>query len=142
MILHKLSYPYTKQPIMFNNYQNAFTNTSTYYTLMIALFVILILAHIIFVFTTRFTKTITVRKTYTGLEDDSTTQYTDMHVTYNVVDTEGEVYDVVNSLWLWSWDKAGTWATLKTGKTYTVHGYGYYVGMLDWHPCIVHVEKA
>lgn len=124
---------------MFNS---VFTDSSTYYTIIIAFVLLSIIAHVIFVFTTRFTKTITVRKTYTGLEDDSTSQYTNIHVTYNVVATNGEIYDVVNSLWLWSWDKSAIWAKLKPGKTYTVHGYGYYIGMLDWHPCIVHVDDV
>ena len=127
---------------MFKHYTSYNVKTSTYYTLLITIIVAFAVAHIIFVFTTRFTKTITVLKKYTSLEDHSTTKYMDIEVKYNVIARDGEVFSVVDSLWLWSWNKVSTWDKLTPGKTYKIEGYGYSVNMLNWHPNIVRIQEV
>lgn len=106
------------------------------YGLCVVVVVILAIVHMVYVYSTRFTQRITVQRTYTSLESDSR----NIQTTYHVVATSGHVYDVSNSIWLWSWGAADKWAALQQGKTYTVSGYGKSFSMVDMHPQITSVS--
>jgi hypothetical protein len=101
-----------------------------------------IMAHAAYELTTQFTKTITVDRTFTGIDSETNSNQMSFHTSYNVLDTRGDIFEVVNSLWLWSWDKTRMWGLLKPGEQYQIHGFGKYVGMLSWCPSIVHVAKV
>jgi hypothetical protein len=105
-------------------------------------FIVMTVVHASYTLSTQFTKTIAVDRTFTGVEGTAVSDSTLIQTTYNVVDRKGEVFEVVNSLWLWSWDKPMMWALFKPGKTYRVHGFGKYVGILSWYPSIVHVAEV
>ena len=112
---------------------------NSYGGVTIVLVILFMLMHMVYVYSTRFTKRITVQRTYTSLESESRNS---IRTTYHVVATSGHVYDVSNSFWLWSWGAADKWAALQKGKTYTVSGYGKYVSMLDAHPQITRVVSG
>ena len=112
-----------------------------YSGIAIAIVIIAFIVHLVYVFSTKFTKTITVKKTYTGVEDESSgSGYYDMYTTYMVVDTNNEVYQVTNSLWFWEWDAPEEWGKLNKGRTYTVNGYGKRIGFFGMYPQIVKIE--
>tara|TARA_Y200000002_G_C22653389_1_gene652389 strand:- start:875 stop:1279 length:405 start_codon:yes stop_codon:yes gene_type:complete len=124
---------------LFDKTKNIFR--SNYTTIVIAIVIISFVVHLVYVLSTKFTKTITVKKTYTGVEDESSGNgYYDMYTTYMVVDTNNEVYQVSNSLWFWEWDAPEEWGKLSKGQTYTVNGYGKRVGFFGMYPQIVKVE--
>jgi hypothetical protein len=121
----------TMQKIMTNTF-----TTNIYSGMAIAIIVVSTIVHMVYVYSTRFTKRITIQRAYTSIEDDPHS----IHTTYHVVATSGHVYDVSNSIWLWSWGAADKWAALQKGKTYTVSGYGKYFSMVDMHPQITSVS--
>jgi predicted heme/steroid binding protein len=93
--------------------------------------------HIGYTYSTRFTTTIHVLRTYTSLEFEGNHTF---QTTYHVVDINGRVYDVSNSLWLWEWGAADKWARLQKGNAYTVSGYGKYIKFVDMHPNITRIH--
>jgi hypothetical protein len=130
---------------MKTSYTNVYhyTTQSPLLWFAVVVFLVLTVAHAGYVYSTRFTRTITVDRTFTGVEGESVSpSMTSVHTSYNVVDDTGEMFEVVNSPWLWSWDKTNVWGSLKPGKKYRIHGFGKYVGMLDWYPSIVHVTEV
>lgn len=111
----------------------------------IAIFVAVFAAHAIYVVATRFTRTITVRRLYTGVEMESAGYSSGgsyAETTYMVADTQGRVYQVSNSLWLWAWDKEQLWSSMQEGRTYVVRGYGTYHSALGVYAHIVGAEPA
>lgn len=120
---------------------NTLTNILSNILSIIAIAIISFVVHLVYVFSTKFTKTITVKKTYTGVEDESSGNgYYDMFTTYMVVDTNNNVYQVSNSVWFWEWDAPEEWGKLSKGRTYTVNGYGKRMGLLGMYPQIITIE--
>jgi hypothetical protein len=115
-------------------------NLKVILTLVGILFVTLL--HAAYALGTQFTKTITVDRTFTGVEGETNANTSTIQTSYNVIDIKGDLFEVVNSLWLWSWDKTRTWSLLKPGEQYQIHGFGKYVGMLNWYPSIVHATEV
>ena len=103
----------------------------------LAVFVLAFVAHAVYVVATRFTRTITVRRLYTGVEMEGSGRSTYAETTYMVADTQGRVYQVSNSLWLWAWDKEQLWSSMQEGGTYVVRGYGTYHSAMGIYAHIV-----
>ena len=105
--------------------------------IVLPVFVAALVAHAVYVVATRFTRTITVRRLYTGVETESTSSGYYSGTTYMLTDTQGRVYQVSNSFWLWSWDKERVWSSMEEGRTYVVHGYGAYHSALGMYAHVV-----
>ncbi len=127
--------------------QNNIFKTETYYyngefttgfkaTLGLLIIVALATWNITYYNTTKFTKTITVRKVYTRNRSKDTGDQ------YFVVDTDNKVYQVDNLWFKLDFNRADDWASLVEGHTYKVHGYGKRVGVADMYPTITSVEKV
>tara|TARA_Y100000768_G_scaffold279004_1_gene214220 strand:- start:620 stop:1048 length:429 start_codon:yes stop_codon:yes gene_type:complete len=127
--------------------QNYIFKTETYYhngeftitfRAILALFVIGIIAiwSITYYNTTKFTKTITVRKVYTRNRNK------EIGDQYFVVDTDNIVYQVDNLWFKLDFNRADDWASLIEGHTYKVSGYGMRFGVADMYPTITSVEKV
>ena len=86
--------------------------------------------------TTKFTKTITVRKVYTR------NRRTETGDQYFVVDTDNTVYQVDNLWFKLDFNRADDWSSLVEGHTYKVHGYGKRFSIADMYPTITSVEKV
>ncbi len=76
----------------------------------------------------QFTKTITIKNTYTRLSGRK--------MWYMVAATNGDLYRVGNLWWKGDFNEADDWANLAAGKTYKVRGYGIRVPALSWYPTI------
>jgi hypothetical protein len=96
----------------------------------------------IYIHTTSFTKKITVDKTYNDIQTNYGSRYSDINNSFMVHATDGHIYEVSNSFWLWEWNDEEQWGKLKKGQTYIVKGYGKKVGMFHIHPQIVSVKSA
>ena len=111
----------------------------------VVLFIILIVYMVVsFAYTmaTRFTKVITIRRKKTTTEMHYFNHHNHREKDYYVVSSEGEKFEISDSIWLRAWDKEDLWTSLQHGKTYTVTGYGQYIKMLDMHRHIVRVNEA
>ena len=71
---------------------------------------------------TKFEKVITIREKYTRYRKGSN---------YNIVDTEGNIYQVDNLWFKFDYNRANDYAKIEEGKTYKVKGYGYRAGFID-----------
>ena len=127
--------------------QNNIFKTETYYhngeftitfkaTLALLVIVALAIWSITYYNTTKFTKTITVRKVYTRNRSKNTGDQ------YFVVDTDNKVYQVDNLWFKLDFNRADDWASLIEGHTYKVSGYGMRFGVADMYPTITSVEKV
>jgi hypothetical protein len=127
--------------------QNNIFKTETYYKngeftitfkATLALFVIgfIAISHITYYNTTKFTKTITVRKVYTRNRSKDTGDQ------YFVVDTDNIVYQIDNLWFKLDFNRADDWVSLVEGHTYKVSGYGMRFGVADMYPTITSVEKV
>ena len=93
-----------------------------------------LVASLVVVYGTRFEKTITVNRTYTGTRKRDTQ--------YFVESTEGEVFEVESALLLGFFTPAEVWNEMQVGRTYVVQGFGFRVGILRWYPRIVGVDAT
>lgn len=117
---------------------NLSTPHSAWFVVLVVVLVLLLIGHAVYAYSTAFTRTLTIRKTYTGVDSASSDSHgSDIFTTYNVVASSGQVYEVVNSLWYWSWNKVDTWGAMRAGGTYRVTGYGVYSGFMGWVPYIL-----
>ena len=104
----------------------------------VAVFVIMLLFQLILLLFTRFERTITI---------DSNLAYGSgsgkySNVSNMVGDTEGRVYKIRNVLLLWKFRAAEIQATLKSGNSYKVKGYGLRIPFLGMYPTIYDAEKT
>tara|TARA_B100001250_G_scaffold411226_1_gene439414 strand:- start:1678 stop:2097 length:420 start_codon:yes stop_codon:yes gene_type:complete len=113
-------------------YEGQFT-TTFYVVLLIAFMIIAISFRIIYYNFTRFTRTITVHKTYTRnrTKGDS----------YFVVDINNTVYQVDNLWFKLDFNRADDWVSLEEGNTYKVDGYGVRMDFMDMYPIINSIKK-
>ena len=117
-------------------YKNGEFTTVFQVTLVLLAIVVLATWNITYYNTTKFTKTITVRKVYTRNRSKDTGDQ------YFVVDTDNKVYQVDNLWFKLDFNRADDWASLVEGHTYKVHGYGKRFGVADMYPTITSVEKV
>lgn len=95
----------------------------------------IVLAVPAYTYGTRFRKSITVKRTYTGSSRRNGTQY--------YVDTDdGSVYQVEQTVLLGFYKAAELWNTLTPGTTYEVKAYGMRVGILGMFPNIYEAKQV
>ena len=99
---------------------------------VVAIFLISMVGGFIFQITTMFSKTITIKNTYTRLSGRK--------MWYMVAATNGDLYRVGNLWWKGDFNEADEWANLAAGKTYKVSGYGIRVPVLSWYPTIYEIK--
>lgn len=93
--------------------------------------VILVVSYVvsfIYQITTGFTKTITVKSTYTRISGRKTW--------YMITDTQNNIYRVGNLWWKADFNEADEWANLQVGKTYIATGYGFRLAAVSQYPVI------
>ena len=83
---------------------------------------------------TYFEKTITVKEKYTRYRRKSSN--------YNIVDTEGTIYQIDNLWFKFDFNRANDYAQMEVGKTYNVKGYGFRAGIIDSYLKIFEHEEA
>jgi hypothetical protein len=82
---------------------------------------------------TKFEKVITIREKYTRYRKGSN---------YNIVDTEGNIYQVDNLWFKLDYNRANDYAKIEEGKTYKVKGYGYRAGFIDAYKKIYDLKQV
>lgn len=99
-------------------------------TLLIVIAILLpILIRCIYVYSTPFSRTITIKQ-----KND----YSRGRTTSNTVaDVTGEVYEVANSYPVLHFTASENWSTLEVGKSYKVTGNGIRIPILSLYPNIV-----
>ena len=106
-----------------------------YYILIIVVIFVIGLSYTFMVYQfTKFEKVITVQEKYT--------RYRRRASNYNVVDTDGNIYQIGNLWFKFDYNRGNDYAPLKEGKTYKVKGYGYRAGILDSYQTIYQVEEV
>lgn len=95
---------------------------------VVIFFVVYLVGGVIFQLATGFTKTITVKSTYTRITGRKTW--------YMMTDTQNNIYRVGNLWWKLDFDEADLWANLQAGKRYQVQGYGFRVPAFSWYPVV------
>ena len=100
------------------------------YKIVGLIIIIPIIIEAILACTTKFTKTITVKKLsyYKGSSRSG----------YNLVEDEtGEIYNVQNAIFFLFFQGAELYASLEENKKYNITGYGLRVPFLNWYPQII-----
>ncbi len=101
---------------------------------VVIFFVVSLVGGVIFQLATGFTKTITVKSTYTRITGRKTW--------YMMTDTQNNIYRVGNLLWKLDFDAPETWANLQVGKTYLSNGYGFRVPAFSWYPVLYSMKMV
>ena len=107
-----------------------------FYVIAFIVILIVFFSNLVYYIYYSFTKTITVRKTYTrnrsrGIGDE-----------YFVITTDNVVYKIDNNWFRLDFNRADDWANLIEDQTYKVQGYGFRVSFLDMYPKIYSIEKV
>ena len=93
--------------------------------------IILIITKAIIAYSTKFTKTITIK---------NLSYYKGGKTGYNLVEDEtGTIYNVQNTVFYLFFQGAELYASLEENKKYNITGYGLRVPFLNWYP---HIIKA
>ena len=98
---------------------------------------ILLLFHVfrnfIFYVLTKFTKTITVKNTYVS------DTCKDLIPNYILIDSNNNLYEIVNMPWLLDYNKEHDFGKLVPGNKVVITGYSYYLPLIS-HPYVYNVE--
>ena len=94
-----------------------------------ALFLIFILVQIIYVYSTRFERVITIKEKH----DFSSGK----HIRNTISDEEGNVYQITSSYPLLHFTDAEIWLNIEKNKKYTILAYGWRIPILQLYPNIV-----
>lgn len=108
-----------------------FFRGDNYVNILILLLVIWIIGSILMIYSTTFTKTITIKEKYVKPSKKST---------YRIIDENGNNYELADSIFLLEFDSADDYSKLEEGKTYKVYGYWFRFPMLSWFPRIYKIE--
>jgi len=95
-------------------------------------FIVLIIIHIVYVYSTRFERTITIKE---RREFSTGGKY----IKNTILDENGNVYQVAFSIPLLHFKDAETWLRLETNMKFTVSGYGMRIPILGLYPNIVSI---
>ena len=119
-----------------NNFMKKISdNKVKYYIIVFAIIIIFSLFRSLIVYQfTKFEKVITVQEKYTRYRSKSSN--------YNVVDTEGNIYQVDNLWFKLDYNRANDYAKIEEGKTYKVKGYGYRAGFIDTYKKIYDLKQV
>ena len=108
------------------------------YLLTIALFFIIIvmlfIIPVVMYHMSKFEKVITISDKYT--------HYRRRGSNYNIVDTDGNIYQVDNLWFKGDFNRSNDYVALTIGDTYKVKGYGYRIGVLDAYQKIYAFEEV
>jgi|TARA_B100001093_G_C26140106_1_gene722948 hypothetical protein len=104
----------------------------TYWKIIIAIIVLFLIFNIVLYFGTNFTKDIKIKDKYI--------RYRRRGSNYNIVDSEGNIYQVNNVWFKGDFNRAEDYQLLEKGKTYNVTGYGIRIPMLDMYPNIYKIN--
>ena len=108
-----------------------FDNIDKIYIIIVLIIIILFIIKGIIAYTTRFTKTITVK---------NLSYYKGSKIGYNLVEDEtGKIYNVQNTIFYLFFEGAELYASLEENKKYNITGYGLRVPFLNWYK---HIIKA
>ena len=100
--------------------------------IIIGLIIFALLLNIILYFSTHFTKKITIKEKYIRYRRSSSN--------YNVVDTDGNIYQIGNIWFKGDFNRAEDYQSLEKGKEYTVSGFGLRIPLLDMYKSIYKVH--
>ena len=98
------------------------------------LILFLIFYDIIWFYSTKFEKTVTV--------DDKYLRNRQKRDQYMFQDTEGNIYHVKNRMFSWEFDEAEDWNKLIKGNKYTIRGYKMRIPMIGMYPIVVDIQKS
>ena len=118
---------------MKNYYNNLSVYALSFKTIFI-IFLVLSIISIIYVYSTKFKKTITIDEKYTYGSNNSKGNQ-------SISDTNNNIYIVQNSLYLFHWTSVELFNKMDVGKTYEIEGYGYRVPFLGLFPNIVKAKE-
>lgn len=113
-----------------------FTQQHMFYfiALVVTFIVIIFLIPVVAYYMSNFEKVITIRDKYT--------RYRRRGSNYNVVDTEGNIYQVDNLWFKGDFNRSNDYVAVTVGDTYKVKGYGYRIGMMHAYQKIYAFEKV
>ena len=94
---------------------------------------LLFVLNFVYVYATRFERTITIKEKYSFAAGSGRA----LSLSNTVMDSEGRVYAISNSLPLLHFTSAEILVQLEKDKTYKVKGYGWRVPILGMYPNIV-----
>jgi hypothetical protein len=112
-----------------------YDKTYNYILYMFLIFLVVnIIMNIIYVSLTQFEKTIIVKEKHTyGSRGSKGNQ--------RISDQHGNIYTVVNSIYMLHFTSAELFNKLEEDKTYTIRGYGMRIPFLSMFPNIVKIVK-
>lgn len=93
----------------------------------------LIVGHGIYTYSTSKTEHITIKNKYTFCRNGFTE--------FIVVDTNGNHYNVNNSVWYWKWNSIEDWNNMETTQSLSIRYYGIRWPLLGLFPNIVRSEE-
>ena len=99
---------------------------------LVALVIFAFLLNIVLYFSTHFTKEITIKDKYIRYRRSSSN--------YNVVDTDGNIYQIANVWFKADFNRAEDYQSLEKGKKYKVSGFGLRFPMLDMYKRIYKIH--
>ena len=73
--------------------------------------------------------------------DEKWIKYHNDDAKYLFSDTNGNVYSIEDSLWLWLWNSSDRYASIKANSTYQVTTYGWRIPFLSWYPNAAYIEE-
>jgi hypothetical protein len=125
--------------VQFNtiNALRSFIQEHKFYFALALFFIIIIILFIIPVVMyhiSKFEKVITIRNKYT--------RYRRRGSNYNIVDTDGHIYQVDNLWFKGDFNRSNDYVALTIGNTYKVKGYGYRIGLLNAYQKIYAFEEV
>lgn len=98
--------------------------------------VLLVFLNLVYVYATPFERTITIKEKYSFAAGSGR----GLSLSNTVMDGEGRVYAIHNSLPLLHFTAAEILVQLEKGQTYKVKGYGWRVPVLGMYPNIVRIN--
>ena len=105
---------------------------NTYWKIVVIIVIFFVVLNIGLYFGTQFTKNITIKDKYIRYRRSSSN--------YNIVDTDGNIYQIRNIWFKGDFNRAEDYQRLEKGKTYNVSGYGIRVPIIDMYPGIYRVN--
>lgn len=104
------------------------------FTITFILFIIITILNFIYVYSTKFKKTLTVNEKYTYGSNNSKGNQT-------ISDNKGNIYIIKNSLYLWHWTSTELFNKIGKNEKYIVEGYGLRIPFLGFFPNITKAKK-
>ena len=74
--------------------------------------------------------------------DEKWVKYHNDDAKYLFSDTEGNVYSIEDTPWLWSWNSSDRYALIKANTTYEITTYGWRIPFLSCYPNAVYIKEV